>query len=116
MRAARNHTRALAVALVAMATLGAAPAFAQAIDPSTRAAARKLGEDAGKLFESGDYAGALEKYNLADQLVPAPTLGVRAARCLVKLGRIVEASERYLDVTRIKLEKSALGVQRKALV
>lgn len=76
-------------------------AFAQ--DFATRSAARKLGEEGIALFDKGQYAEALEKFNLADQLVPAPTLGVRAARCLVKLGRLVEASERYLEVTRMNL-------------
>ncbi len=96
-------------------SLAASSALAQAPDPATRATARKLGADAVKLFEAGDYAGALDKFNTADRLVPAPTLGLYAARSLVKLGRLVEASERYLDASRMQLEKGpTLAVMRKA--
>ncbi|MFO0762775.1 MAG: hypothetical protein U0359_40435 [Byssovorax sp.] len=84
------------------------------MDIETKSAARKLGTEGQKLFDAGDYAAALEKFNLADSLVPAPTLGLRAARCLVKLGRVVEASERYLDVTRMQLDRFAAPVMRKA--
>jgi hypothetical protein len=108
--------RALPLALaVAAALFVAAPAaLADSVDPAARATARKLGGEAVKLFESGDFAGALEKFNTADSLVPAPTLGLYAARCLVKLGRMVEASERYLEVTRMQLDRGALAVMRKA--
>jgi hypothetical protein len=110
--------QSLEALLVSLALLVASTrtAHADAVDAKTRAAARKLGEEAVKLFDAGDYTGALDRFNLAEQLVPAPTLGVRSARCLVKLGRLVEASERYLDVTRMKLEKDALPQQRKAQV
>jgi hypothetical protein len=106
--------RAFSAALLLATALAAPPAAGQAADAQTRSAARKLGADALKLYDAGDYAGALEKFNLADQLVPAPTLGLRAARCLAKLGRLVEASERYLDVTRMQLDRSAPLVHRKA--
>ncbi len=82
-----------------------APAAAEGQDFATRSAARKLGEEGIALFNKGEFADAFEKFNLADQLVPAPTLGLRAARCLVKLGRLVEATERYLAVTRMDLSR-----------
>lgn len=96
------------------AILLAAPAGAQPADPATRQAARKIAEEGLKLYGQGDYKGALEKFNLADSLVPATTLGLQAARSLVKLGRLVEASERYLEVMRAKLDKTALPVHKKA--
>jgi len=43
-----------------------------------------------------------------------PTLGLFEARCLDKLGRLVEANERYLAVTRIQLDEKALEVHRTA--
>lgn len=109
-------SRLVAAALVAVATLALAPpeARAQPVDLETKSAARKLGIDGQKLLEAGNVAGALEKFNLADSLVPAPTLGLRAARCLALLGRLVEASERYLDVTRMQLDRNAPAVMRKA--
>ncbi|MBK9265814.1 MAG: hypothetical protein IPM54_39250 [Polyangiaceae bacterium] len=84
------------------------PRIATAQDFATRSAARKLGEEGIVLFEKQQFAEALEKFNLAEQLVPAPTLGLRAARCLVQLGRFVEASERYLEVTRIEVPRAQM--------
>lgn len=81
---------------------------ARAQDFATKSAARKLGEEGIVLFEKKQYAEALEKFNLAEQLVPAPTLGLRAARCLVQLGRFVEASERYLEVIRLDMPQNQL--------
>lgn len=101
------------VAFAAVA-LAAPAARAEGVDAETKSAARKLGTDGQKLFEAGSFAAALEKFNLADSLVPAPTLGLRAARCLAILGRLVEASERYLDVTRMQLDRNAPAVMRKA--
>ncbi len=86
--------------------LAPSPVFAQ--DFLTRNTARKLGEEGIVLFEKKQFAEALEKFNLAEKLVPAPTLGVRAARCLVQLGRFVEASERYLEVARIELPQNQM--------
>jgi tetratricopeptide (TPR) repeat protein len=101
--ARRRATLAMVfVALVLLPRVGAAQDF------STKVAARKLGEEGIVLFEKKQYAEALEKFNLAEQIVPAPTLGLRAARCLVQLGRFVEASERYLEVTRIEMPRSQL--------
>lgn len=94
-----------AIMSVALAVL---PGVATAQDFATRSAARKLGEEGIALFDKKQYAEALEKFNLAEQIVPAPTLGLRAARCLVQLGRFVEASERYLEVTRIQLPQSQI--------
>ena len=85
------------------------------VDDATRSSARQLGEEAGALFTAGDFAGALDRYDRADALVHVPTLGVRAARCLVKLGRLVEAAERYLTVTRTELPAGAPAVHRDAV-
>jgi hypothetical protein len=103
-----------ALALLASLALAAPIARADNVDATSRSTARRLGQEALKLYDAGDYAGALEKLNTADSLVPAPTLGLYAARCLVKLGRLVEASERYLEVTRMQLDRNALPVMRKA--
>ncbi len=84
------------------------PRLVVAQDFATKSAARKLGEEGIVLFEKKQYAEALDKFNLAEQIVPAPTLGLRAARCLVQLGRFVEASERYLEVTRIEMPRNQL--------
>jgi tetratricopeptide (TPR) repeat protein len=84
-------------------------------DEAARAEALALGRDGLALFEQGRYAEALARFERAHELRPAPTLGVRAARCLVKLGRLVEASERYLEVTRFALGESPPRVQLDAM-
>jgi|HubBroStandDraft_6_1064221.scaffolds.fasta_scaffold177116_2 hypothetical protein len=114
MRPSSLRPPAFASALLFATMLAAPSARAQGPGATARATARTLGQEAVKLYDAGDYAGALEKFNTADSLVPAPTLGLYAARCLAKLGRVVEASERYLDVTRMQLDRAALPVMRKA--
>ncbi len=79
------------------------------------AAPSSSGEQGSALFAAGDFAGALEKYERANALVPVPTLGVRIARCLVALGRLVEASEKYLSVQRAGLPPNPLPVHETAL-
>lgn len=114
MRLARTSTlvACFAVALTALPGAGRA----DATDAAARSTARKLAQEALKLYDAGKYEAALEKLNTADALVPAPTLGLYAARCLVKLGKLVEASERYLEVTRMQLDRFALPVMRRAKV
>lgn len=107
----RRLFAALAVSLVLTSAVDAA---ADANEVAARNTARKLGVEGLELFDKGDYEKALEKFNLANQLVPAPTLGVRIARCLAKLGRLVEASETYLEVTRQELPRGTPYVQKKA--
>jgi hypothetical protein len=72
--------------------------------PIQRNQARKLAGEALDLFKAGDFDAALQKFTQADALVPAPTLKVRAARCLDKLGRMREAAERYREVIAIELK------------
>ena len=115
MRTAERRSRRLVVALLSLSLVVCPSAFGQPVSDSARAAARKLGDEAGALFAAGDYAAALEKYERADALVHVPTLGVRAARCLEKLGRLVEAAERYLAVTRMEVKRDAPKVHREAL-
>lgn len=105
----RHHALALLLLVAPVPALGADP-----VDPATRSSARQLGEEGNQLFNRGDYAGALDKYQRAAALVNVPTLGVRIARCLEKLGRLVEASERYLAVTRMPLPAEARELHEEA--
>jgi hypothetical protein len=84
------------------------------VDASMRDAARKIAAEAILLFDRAQYRAALEKFELANRLIPAPTLALRAARCLDKLGRLIEASERYLEVARQELPADAPEPHRKA--
>lgn len=74
---------------------------------ATLTTARRIAEEGLGLYDSGKYAEALTRFERAGALVKAPTMGLMQARSLEKLGRWVEASERYLDVTRMPLGDNA---------
>ena len=83
-------------------------------DSATKAKARDMGLKGLSLYDNGDYAGALAQFDQAYAMYTAPTLAVYAARALAKLGRLTEASARYLQVTRMTLPKDASEQFRQA--
>jgi hypothetical protein len=89
-------------------------ATAQQVDDATRSAARQLATDGSAAYQANDYAQAYDRFDRAYQLVHVPTVGIWAARSLVKLGRLVEASERYLEVSRAPLAEGAPPEHAKA--
>ncbi len=99
----RRHVPILA-RLLAVLVAVAAPLEAYAETPQQRAEARRLGGEALDLFKAGDYPAALDQFESADRLVPAPTLKLHAARCLDKLGRMREAADRYRDTIAVELK------------
>src|SRR5262245_36361776 len=76
---------------------------AQSVDQASLASARTLGYEGVERFQKGDYPGAVERLERAYEVVKVPSLGLWSARALVKVGRLVEASERYLEVTRLEV-------------
>ncbi len=84
----------------AAAVLMAGTAFAQQPDETAMRAARQLGNEGIDLYEKGDYANALDRLQRAHSVLKAPTLGLWYARALAKTGKLVEGSERYLEVSR----------------
>jgi hypothetical protein len=86
------------------------------VDDATRASARQLGYSGVEAFQSGDYPGAHAKLDKAYRVLKAPSLGLWSARALEKLGKLVEASERYLEVTRISAASGQEAVQAQAQV
>ncbi len=98
---------ALITALTTALVLTATPVEAQEIGDRERAAIRQLGIEGARLYEAGDYGAALENFQRAHELVGLTTSGLWTARCLAKLGRLVEAAERYLEVTRVTLPSHA---------
>ncbi len=77
------------------------PAGAQPqADDRTRAAARQLAQDGAAAFEAGEFEKARALLRRASSLYPAPTITLMEARALQKLGRFVEAAERYEDARR----------------
>lgn len=73
---------------------------AQELDDQTRSAARELATEGSKLYQQNDFEGAYDRFLRAYQLVQRPNVGIWAARSLVRAGRWVEASERYLELER----------------
>jgi hypothetical protein len=94
--------------LLTPAMVGAQPAG------DARRDALKLAGEAMDLLQAGDFAAALDKFNEADALVPAPTLKLRIARCLDKLDRMKEAAEKYREVIATELTPQAPAQHREA--
>jgi hypothetical protein len=87
---------------------------AQALDDSSRAAARKLGYSGVEAFQAGDYKTAHEKLEKSYRVLQVPSVGLWSARTLVKLGKLVEASERYLELSRLTVSSGDQAVQKQA--
>ncbi len=93
--------------LLVVAHLFAVTARAQDIDPQVRQAALELATSGDALFASGNYEAALERFTRASELVSAPTLIVRQAECLEKLGQLVEAAAAYRKAAQFPVDDSA---------
>jgi hypothetical protein len=100
----------LVVSLVQTSAVGA-----QTVDIAARSAARELAVKGKALAGEGRAAEALDAFNRADDIMHLPSLGLEAARCLVKLDRWVEASERFRTVARMDYEKSGLNQTQRDL-
>lgn len=96
----------------------ATSAYGQTANPSDteRAAARDMGEKAVAAYSAGEYEKAYDLFTRAHAIVGLTTTGLYMARCLVKLNRFVEASERYVEIARMSLADDAqpLHVEAKA--
>jgi len=99
---------------LAMGMMPARSARGDDVDPATLSAARTLGYAGVEAFQRGDYEAASEKLEKAIRVFEAPSLGLWSARALVKLGRLLEAEERYRLVGRMTARTAEEEVQRKA--
>jgi hypothetical protein len=90
------------------------PVSAVAEDSKARAAARDLGGQGVLAYKREAYPEALDKLQRAYEVVRVPSLGLWSARALSKLGRWVEASERYVEVTRLDASSGNPAIQEKA--
>ena len=86
---------ALALHVSSMPTLHAEPSDTQKVS------ARALMDEGHARRAKGDHKGALESFRAAHALVGAPRSGVEVGRSLLDLGRLVEAREAFLAVTRL---------------
>lgn len=100
--------------MCASVVLASSPASAQQVDAATRAAARDLGYAGVSAYQAGDYQTATAKLEKAYAVLQAPSLGLWSARALVRVGKLVEASERYVDVTRLEVSGGDVAVHEQA--
>ena len=105
--------RKLPLLLAAAIGLAAAGAHAQSSE-TERNVARDLGNEGIDLYEKGDNPAALDRLERAYTVLRAHTLGLWLARALDKNGKLVEASERYLEVVRATLPPTAPQIFRDA--
>lgn len=70
------------------------------VTDAKRSSARQLATEASLDYRTRDFAAAYDKFNRAYHLVGIPSLGLWSARSLRELGRLVEAAERYREITR----------------
>jgi hypothetical protein len=91
-----------------------AAAAAQTNDGSTRVVARKLGAEGVEAFQAGQFGLAGDKLDKAYAVLRVPSLGVWSARALVKQGKLIEAMNRYAEVTRLPLGVGDQSIQKQA--
>jgi len=86
-----------------------------AVDSATRSAARDLGYEGVEAYEAGNYPVAMDRLERAYAVLKVPSLALWSARALEKNGKLVEASERYLEATRLTADAAwGKDVQKQA--
>ena len=98
----------------ALACLVSLHAAAQPVDDATRDAARSLGLSGVDAYQAGNYELASSRLEKAYGLLNVPSLGLWAARALAKRNLLVEAANRYYEVTSLQLPQGDAAVQRQA--
>jgi hypothetical protein len=104
---ARVNLRRIALASSLVATLLVNSVPVQAQTAEQRAAARAAAEAGADAYDAGQYEEAADLFLRAERLLHAPPHLLFAARSLVKLGRLVEAREFYLTLSRERLPDDA---------
>jgi hypothetical protein len=100
--------------MLLVASMLTAP-FAHAGDAEDKATARDLAKQGIAAEEAGDCATAIDRLERAEQLFHAPIHVQHLARCYVKVGRLVEATEAYHKLTLEKLPPGAPAVFKEAI-
>lgn len=105
--------RVLAAWLVAAwCVITPAPSHAQSA--ADLAEAKDLGQQGLARFDAGDFEGALEKLDAAEQKAKIPPLGLYAGRALLRLNRMLEAEARFEAVLTIALPPNSPPVWQQA--
>ncbi len=102
--------------IITFGAFSATPASAaDLVDDASRGMARKLGYAGVAAYQAGDYRTANDKLEKAYAVLRVPSLGLWSARALVKLGKLVEGSERYAQVAQLGAALGDEAVQKRAL-
>jgi hypothetical protein len=80
-----------------------------------RMAARELAVAGAEAFDRQDFATALDRFLRAESLYKAPSIAVMVARCLARVGRVVEAVDKYEETLRTPLDPSAPAAFQRAV-
>ncbi len=96
-----------------------APVLAQSGDDggpslSEKETARELFRQGDEAYRAGNYEEALKAFAAADDIMQLPTTGIERGRTLLKLGKLLEASEVLQRVTRIPRSPDENEVQQQA--
>jgi hypothetical protein len=104
----RRGLRSCLAALVLACGLGAGSArAADEPDAGTRMAARELAVAGAEAFDKHDYVTALDRFHRAEQLYKVPSIAVMVARCLARVGRVVESVDKYEETMRMPLDAAS---------
>lgn len=76
--------------------------------------ARELFREGDEKFREGDYDAALKAFAAADDIMGVPTTGVERARTLMKLQKLLEATEHLQRIMRIPSEPGENEIQKTA--
>lgn len=96
------HLGAAALLLLVFLTSGEC----LALDTATRAAGRDLAYEGVEAFQKADYERASERLERAYALLRLPSIALWSARALEKRGLLLEASERYLEASRLNFDEA----------
>lgn len=101
----RTHSSLWMGTMLLLLTLTHERAFA--IDTATRAAGRELAYEGVEAYQAGNYEKAAERLERAYDVLRLPSVALWSARALEKRGQLLEASERYLQATRLSFDEAA---------
>src|SRR5688500_18279685 len=99
-------------AIVGWAALAAAQDAEPSYEDKTKAA--QLADQGMNFYQQGDYTSAAQRFAEAETIVAAPTIMLQHGRSLERLGRWVEAVEKYRAVAEAELKPNASWQQRGA--
>jgi len=81
---------------------------------AARSAARTLGYEGVAAYQKKDFQTAAQKLDLAFKVVKVPTIGLWSARSFVKIGKLVDAYNRYTEVITLPVTEGRVAAQEKA--